>query len=451
MKTHLLIVISLFIFVFVSCNKEKNVTPNLSTSGHLKSAGDGVIANYPFNGGAQDMGPYAQNGVVYNATLTADRRGNAISAYQFNGSNAYISVPAFGNIIPRSEISVSMWARTNVSKSAITLNLGDDNCRFGISIDYNHNGENSIFWDFGWQGDGGDAPGRLYQIGTSFDQSWHHYVFISSINESMMKIYKDGILIAEKSDPLTMDAATALEMTIGKGINDIYYQGAIDDIRIFNYPIGETAISDLYHGLVANYPFSNGAQDIGPFTKDGIVYNANLTTDRKGNANSAYYFNGTNAYIQATGFGNILPPKEISVSVWTATTVSKSCIAVNLGTNPRFGASIDYSHNGVNSIFWDYGWTGSSNGRLYVIGAPFDQNWHHYVLISSITQNSMKIYKDGSLLTQKTGAAGMGIPIGLDLFLGKGSNNIYYNGIMDDIKIFEYPLSAAEVLSLYNE
>src|ERR1700756_5208499 len=48
----------------------------------------------------------------------------------------------------------------------------------------------------------------------------------------------------------------------------------------------------LKMGLIAYWPFSGSAADSSGNSNNGTVYGATLTTDRNGNANSAYYFDG---------------------------------------------------------------------------------------------------------------------------------------------------------------
>jgi hypothetical protein len=54
---------------------------------------------------------------------------------------------------------------------------------------------------------------------------------------------------------------------------------------------------ELQRGLVSHWKLDGNAKDATPQGNNGTVYNATLTTDRKARANSAYNFNGTNAYI----------------------------------------------------------------------------------------------------------------------------------------------------------
>ena len=50
-------------------------------------------------------------------------------------------------------------------------------------------------------------------------------------------------------------------------------------------------------GLVGYWPFSGNANDLSGNNNNGTVNGATLTTDRFGNANSAYSFNGINQKI----------------------------------------------------------------------------------------------------------------------------------------------------------
>ena len=57
---------------------------------------------------------------------------------------------------------------------------------------------------------------------------------------------------------------------------------------------------DLSDGLVAYYPFNGNADDESGNGNNGKVNGATLTTDRNGNANSAYDFDGNDDFISAT-------------------------------------------------------------------------------------------------------------------------------------------------------
>ena len=73
----------------------------------------------------------------------------------------------------------------------------------------------------------------------------------------------------------------------------------------------------LTNGLVAYYPFNGNANDAAG-TNNGIVNGAALTTNRFGNANKAYYFNGTSAFvgINYSEIFNFNPTGELTISTW---------------------------------------------------------------------------------------------------------------------------------------
>ena len=72
------------------------------------------------------------------------------------------------------------------------------------------------------------------------------------------------------------------------------------------------------NGLVASYPFNGNAYDESSNGNNGTVNGASLTTDRFGNANSAYSFDGVDNYILV---GDPIPTSlqiqnEITLEAW---------------------------------------------------------------------------------------------------------------------------------------
>src|SRR5450759_5181083 len=73
---------------------------------------------------------------------------------------------------------------------------------------------------------------------------------------------------------------------------------------------------NLTQGLVAYYPFNGNANDASGNGNNPVLNNATLTTDRFGNANSAYSFNGTSNYIQIPNSPSLNPSSQISICAW---------------------------------------------------------------------------------------------------------------------------------------
>jgi len=71
----------------------------------------GLRAYYPFTGNANDVSGNNNNPNFNNATLTADRFGNANSAYHFNGTNSYMRIPNSATLNTTNKISLGVWVK----------------------------------------------------------------------------------------------------------------------------------------------------------------------------------------------------------------------------------------------------------------------------------------------------------------------------------------------------
>jgi len=77
----------------------------------------------------------------------------------------------------------------------------------------------------------------------------------------------------------------------------------------------ELRADSLLDGLVAHYPFSGDATDATGNGHNGVVHGATLTTDRFGNANSAYWFDGVDDYISVAD-ADALDVNHFTASLW---------------------------------------------------------------------------------------------------------------------------------------
>lgn len=109
------------------------------------------------------------------------------------------------------------------------------------------------------------------------------------------------------------------------GTGDGYFHGKIDDIRLYNDDLTYSEIQSLYNengwdplqnGLVAYYPFNANANDESGNDNNGTVNGANLTTDRFGNANSTYDFDGINDYISVNHDASLNLSNQITMHGW---------------------------------------------------------------------------------------------------------------------------------------
>lgn len=210
-------------------------------------------------------------------------------------------------------------------------------------------------------------------------------------------------------------------------------------------------------GLISQWPFSGNANDI-IGGNNGTVSGASLTSDRFGNNNCAYSFNGINNVITMLSAG---PTGSVSrsVSFWersTTTTGPRSAFSYGAaGGGGIFQVNFNYNCQAV-------GFDNSNSAVMHGNGIVNNGQWHHIVAVHDatvgITTGSVKIYIDGVLQPSVTcnvsgttspinSNSGLPIRIGLDV----PSGNRYFNGDLDDFFLYNRALTPAEVLQLYND
>ncbi|MEW6087619.1 MAG: LamG domain-containing protein [bacterium] len=220
-------------------------------------------------------------------------------------------------------------------------------------------------------------------------------------------------------------------------------------------------------GLVAYYPFNGNADDESGNGNNGIVYRATLINDRFGNGNSAYNFDGKDNYIRVPNNPNLnISPNGFTVGLWIKAKITQY-------SGERYYAVIDKSHGGIDLTGWvlqaNIDNNSYCNGALNGLFTFFpgttidpcdkstiacfpekdvrDEKWHY--ITGTYDGQTAKIYFDGVL--QNTTIVGNNLPSNTrDLFIGRWYRGRYFNGIIDDVRIYDYALSESEIQNLYN-
>jgi hypothetical protein len=228
--------------------------------------------------------------------------------------------------------------------------------------------------------------------------------------------------------------------------------------------------SNLQNGLVGYWPFCGNANDASGNNNNGTVNGATLTTDRFGNSNSAYSFDGVNNYI-STEYSGILGTANRSVSFWAKQSqifINSLCASCSRNPMISYGSNIMGPSQIGNGFYCEFNigltgisFDGNETAASYSTPIPVnDNNWHQYVFVmSSVTNSSsVKIYQDGVLLNQLSytyiSSAIINTLLGNNLEFGRRTfnqqNSSYYNGQLDDIGFWNRALNQQEIAQLYN-
>ncbi len=203
-------------------------------------------------------------------------------------------------------------------------------------------------------------------------------------------------------------------------------------------------------GLVACYPFSGNAQDQSGFNNHGTNYGATLTTDRFGNANSAYSFNGSSYILVPNSTSLSSPSSSITIAFWAITSVWSVWFGVNYGSVLSKSNSATTCHYRVSLI--GTGISGIINNKIwdYFIGTNDLNKWDFFVV--TMNNNTLNYYKNGVLIGQNSSPSTFSLSTNNPLYIGKDDPGFtdYYTGKIDDIRIYNRAISYSEVVTLYN-
>ena len=223
------------------------------------------------------------------------------------------------------------------------------------------------------------------------------------------------------------------------------------------YTIGVDASGALYaendmivcNGIVAYYPFNGNAMDESPYSNHGTVKGASLTTDRFGNSNSAYSFDGndTIAIDDSPQFDFNQP---LTVAAWVnPADASAGGILGHWGHGGEGGDAYMLSLNDgyLRATFPKPG--------LYHLEStqtvPTD-SWTFVCLtydgntVSLFINNSSS--GNGSFSSDNVNSA-KPLHMGLDNMIDEHMH--YLNGAIDDVRIYKRVLEDSEISQLYHE
>lgn len=241
---------------------------------------DGLVAYYPFNTNALDASGNGNHGTVYGATLTADRFGNANSAYSFNGTNNYIdtNLPTI-DITSGHQNTIAFWMYWDGLEGSIG--------KLPMSFDYRYN-----LWLVGGTFGFNTGNGDVYGISSSgLANQWVHVVAVfTNGNLTQNTLYINGAspsLSQLISSPLAQSVTRY--MRIGCFVENIIhcFGGKIDDVRIYNRALSATEVQQLYAATNTN----NNQPPLALFTTSAVQGTGTLTVQL--NATAANDADGT--------------------------------------------------------------------------------------------------------------------------------------------------------------
>lgn len=227
------------------------------------------IAMYTFDGNANDaIGN--NHGTVYGAALTDGIKGQA---YSFDGKDDYIDIGT--GLKLETSFSVSAWIKSsnpNMQKIISTRTHRECNGWKNTNYIIDTTKDKTSFYfvnpSGSWQNTIASSQTRL------MDNKWHNVVAVYSGNAN--KLYIDGIFTAAANNAGSPNTVNTVQTLIGTDLIDVkcnsgrvWFNGAIDDIAIYNYPLTDAEIQEIYRK--AQEPGNTGTQSKTCSLQNGFI------------------------------------------------------------------------------------------------------------------------------------------------------------------------------------
>ncbi|MBP9689799.1 MAG: VCBS repeat-containing protein, partial [Bacteroidia bacterium] len=200
----------------------------------------------------------------------------------------------------------------------------------------------------------------------------------------------------------------------GLTIGDLDNDGKLDIITANYYSTNLSILKNTTipsNGLVAYYPFNGNAGDSSGFGNHGTLGTSSaapvLTSDRFGQLNSAYYFDGNTDIITVTKSAALQPNNRLTLSAWIKSEV-KTGTAWNtiltyrhtLGSAPFNSYVLTTNNASPYNSKWMFGLTDASTSTLHEFVSKdvrVDNQWIH--ICATYDGAKVSIYKNAVLDT----------------------------------------------------
>jgi hypothetical protein len=412
------------------------------------------IGRYSFEGNAQDTSGYENNGTNNGATFSEG--GVSGKAIRLDGIDDYIKIPININPEVMPKFTFSAWVKTTKIEGTV---FSHDDGGYDRSIDIDNRG-GGLGWS-AFSGTGGVLG--YHPVATN---TWFFIAAVYDQDAGTVRLHVNDEIYQE-----TGTLGTGWDyFHIGSNPSfGSFFSGMIDEVCVYNYALSPAQIEEKYKeipgstgstesdtisgsALAAYYPFDNDLKDYSGNNNHGIQKGTiNFAT---GYINSGAVFEGQ-SYIEVSDSPSLDLEDGFSFSTWIYRN--------DAGTR---GWSVILSKGDTSSLGNDspYALAHTQDGRYPLL--RLTQNNSYSTLSSSkavpfgewylltVTWNGQKIdfyingtYSDtqhwAGILPNSTAS----LLIGCD---PPGATE-YFKGTLDDLRIYNYPLSSSEIKALYDQ
>ncbi len=378
-----------------------------------------LVAHWSFdNCDAIDDSGNGNNGTIQgNPECIAGIKGKT---FEFDGADDHVEVTDSPILDINNQITVAHWFKMTTPQIftfMVSKGISPGTFVWATRVDT----PKSLYFDIRTANHGTKAA-FFYGSDNLDDGKWHHIA--GTFDGLLVKIYLDGFLMATQDIGVADTLATNNEMlTIGSMDNQHYYDGAIDEIRIYNRALHESEIKELYAQGQPWPMFHHDTQHTGRSPYTGPNYNTILWTYNTGgevNSSPAIDENGT-IYVGSEDH-NLYALNPDGTLKWTYVTGGGISSSPAIGYNGSIYVGSEdhnlYALNPDGTLKWTYV-TGGGISSSPAIG------YNGTVYVGSEDHNLYALNPDGTLKCEYNagGVIHSSPAIGPDGIIYMGSSN----------------------------
>lgn len=213
------------------------------------TASAGIVAYYPFTGNANDASGNGHDGIVFGATLTADRFGNPNSAYYFGGTD-YIACPP--GVYFSGDFTVSGWV--HLPSYRLWSRLLDFSNNGLVADPYAINPHVTLTLSKEYTGlPRGDVTGNPNSVLSTIVIPLDEWVQVTwTLFGQSTVLYVNGAQVSQETWTTPPPAVVRTDNWIGRSnwentpTHDQRTLGSMDDIRIYDHALSASEVFQLY-------------------------------------------------------------------------------------------------------------------------------------------------------------------------------------------------------------
>ena len=227
---------------------------------------DGLVAYYPFNGNPNDVSGNNHHAENDGAVLVQDRFGESSAAYSFSGAERIVA--------PNSVSPVGSEARTiNVHFVSYTeLPIGNNTYSLQGLFGSGSPSSGKVISTLNIDGQGTNnghlpRPGHVYfSSGSWYDEAWseesvsdsmwHMATMVYSGPNTAVQVFVDG-QFQDETELITLNTHLSAFYIGDVPWAALFFNGIIDDVGVWDRPLGEEEILGLYLADAPNYGCTN--------------------------------------------------------------------------------------------------------------------------------------------------------------------------------------------------